>query len=105
MRRMVAARHPEQVRTLVAHEPPIFELLADRDYWRSVIEGVGDAFRTDALGYLFPDACVVRQEQRGGRRARRYRRADRALCVAAVHHGKSGHFWWKKMAINCKNSV
>src|SRR5262249_59794224 len=25
----LAARHPEQVRTLVAHEPPIFELLPD----------------------------------------------------------------------------
>src|SRR5690349_16890977 len=27
----LVARHPEQVRVLVAHEPPIFELLPDRD--------------------------------------------------------------------------
>jgi pimeloyl-ACP methyl ester carboxylesterase len=43
----LAARHPEQVRTLVAHEPPIFELLADRDYWRTVIQGVREAFRDE----------------------------------------------------------
>jgi pimeloyl-ACP methyl ester carboxylesterase len=41
----LAARHPEQVRILVAHEPPLFELLSDRDHWRTVIQGVEDAFR------------------------------------------------------------
>jgi len=40
----LAARHPEQVRTLVAHEPPLFELLPDRDYWRTAIRNVEDAF-------------------------------------------------------------
>jgi pimeloyl-ACP methyl ester carboxylesterase len=46
----LAARHPEQVRTLVAHEPPIFELLSDRDYWRAVIEDVRNAFIKDGPG-------------------------------------------------------
>jgi pimeloyl-ACP methyl ester carboxylesterase len=40
----LAARHPEQVRTVVAHEPPIFELLPDRDHWRAVMLDVEDTF-------------------------------------------------------------
>jgi pimeloyl-ACP methyl ester carboxylesterase len=43
----LAARHPEHVRTLVAHEPPIFEMLSDRDYWRTVIQDVRDAFHKE----------------------------------------------------------
>jgi pimeloyl-ACP methyl ester carboxylesterase len=46
----LAARHPEQVRTLVAHEPPLFELLSDRDHWRTVIRNVEEAFRRDGAG-------------------------------------------------------
>jgi pimeloyl-ACP methyl ester carboxylesterase len=45
-----AARHPEQVRALVAHEPPLFELLSDRDHWRTVIQGVEDAFLEEGPG-------------------------------------------------------
>jgi pimeloyl-ACP methyl ester carboxylesterase len=37
----LATRHPEQVRTLVVHEPPLFELLPERDHWRIVIRNVG----------------------------------------------------------------
>ncbi|GAA4572702.1 alpha/beta fold hydrolase [Planotetraspora kaengkrachanensis] len=40
----LAARHPGQVRVLVAHEPPLFDLLPDRDHWRAVIRDVEDAF-------------------------------------------------------------
>jgi pimeloyl-ACP methyl ester carboxylesterase len=40
----LAARHPEQVRTVVAHEPPIFELLPDRDHWRAVMRDVENTF-------------------------------------------------------------
>jgi pimeloyl-ACP methyl ester carboxylesterase len=46
----LAARHPEQVRALVAHEPPLFELLPDRDGWRAVIRDVEDTFATDGAG-------------------------------------------------------
>jgi pimeloyl-ACP methyl ester carboxylesterase len=46
----LAARHPDQVHTLVAHEPPIFELLPERDHWRTVIQGVEDAFLKDGPG-------------------------------------------------------
>ncbi|WP_344917782.1 alpha/beta hydrolase [Streptosporangium oxazolinicum] len=46
----LAARHPEQVRTLVSHEPPLFELLPDRDRWRAVIRDVEEAFATEGTG-------------------------------------------------------
>lgn len=46
----LATRHPEQVRTLVVHEPPLFELLPERDRWRTVIRNVEDAFRTEGAG-------------------------------------------------------
>lgn len=46
----LAARHPDQVRTLVAHEPPLFELLSDRDHWRTVIQDVEDTFGKEGAG-------------------------------------------------------
>jgi pimeloyl-ACP methyl ester carboxylesterase len=46
----LAARHPERVRALVAHEPPIFDLLPDRDHWRTVMGDVEDAFAKDGPG-------------------------------------------------------
>jgi pimeloyl-ACP methyl ester carboxylesterase len=41
----LVARHPEMVRVLVAHEPPLFELLPERDHWRGVIREVEAAYR------------------------------------------------------------
>ena len=46
----LAARHPEQVRTLVAHKPPVFEMLPNRDYWREVIKSVEDTFAKEGTG-------------------------------------------------------
>jgi RNA polymerase sigma factor (sigma-70 family) len=46
----LAARHPARVRTVVAHEPPIFELLPDRDHWRTVIRDVEDTFAKKGAG-------------------------------------------------------
>ncbi|MFF3444553.1 alpha/beta fold hydrolase [Streptosporangium sp. NPDC002721] len=46
----LAARHPEQVRVLVSHEPPLFELLPDRDRWRDVIRDVEEAFAKEGAG-------------------------------------------------------
>ncbi|HEU4946345.1 MAG TPA: alpha/beta hydrolase [Kribbella sp.] len=46
----LAARHREQVHTLVAHEPPIFDLLPNRDYWRTVIQDVVEKFATAGAG-------------------------------------------------------
>ena len=39
--------HPGQVRTLVAHEPPMIELLPDREQVRAQIEDTYDTYRAD----------------------------------------------------------
>ncbi|GAA0403248.1 alpha/beta hydrolase [Acrocarpospora corrugata] len=62
----LAARYPEHVRGLVAHEPPIFELLSDREYWRGVIDNVEKTFRSEgptAAGQVLGAAFA---EQGGG---------------------------------------
>ena len=42
----LVARHPELVRTLVSHEPPLMELLPDADHWRSVFREIDETYRT-----------------------------------------------------------
>ncbi|MEU6726972.1 alpha/beta hydrolase [Nonomuraea wenchangensis] len=46
----LAARRPELVRALVAHEPPLFELLPERDRWRALFQDVEDAFHKEGPG-------------------------------------------------------
>jgi pimeloyl-ACP methyl ester carboxylesterase len=46
----LAASHPEQVRTLVAFEPPLTELLPDRERWRAFYEDLHATYRSDGLG-------------------------------------------------------
>ena len=41
--------HPGRVRTLVAHEPPLLELLPDPDRHRADMDSIVDTFRTDGL--------------------------------------------------------
>jgi clorobiocin biosynthesis protein CloN7 len=43
----LAARHPDQVRALVAHEPPLLELLPDREQLRVAIDEICDIYRED----------------------------------------------------------
>ncbi|MET8157489.1 alpha/beta fold hydrolase [Sphaerisporangium sp. NPDC005289] len=45
----LATRHPELVRTLVAHEPPVFDLLPDRDHWRAVVDQVEKVFTEEGV--------------------------------------------------------
>ena len=42
----LVARHPELVRTIVAHEAPIVELLPDVEHWRSAYEEISETYRT-----------------------------------------------------------
>ena len=42
--------HPEQVGTLVAHEPPVIELLPDRAERRTEIQDIYDTYRTSGPG-------------------------------------------------------
>jgi pimeloyl-ACP methyl ester carboxylesterase len=45
----LVARRPELVRTLVAHEPPLFELLPDVNRWRAALAEIGEAYRTQGV--------------------------------------------------------
>ncbi len=45
----LAARHPERVGTLVAHEPPLFELLPDVERWRSGFADISDTYRAEGV--------------------------------------------------------
>jgi pimeloyl-ACP methyl ester carboxylesterase len=46
----LAASHPEQVRTLVAFEPPLTELLPDRERWRAFYAELHATYRSHGLG-------------------------------------------------------
>lgn len=46
----LAARHPERVQTLVAHEPPAMNLLADSACWRAAFQDVQATYRRDGVG-------------------------------------------------------
>jgi pimeloyl-ACP methyl ester carboxylesterase len=43
----LVARHPDLVRTLVAHEAPLMELLPDAAHWRSEFESVLNIYRAE----------------------------------------------------------
>jgi pimeloyl-ACP methyl ester carboxylesterase len=43
-------RHPGKVRTLIAHEPPVCELLPDADHIRAAVDQVEDAYRAHGPG-------------------------------------------------------
>ena len=46
----LVARHPEQVRTLVAHEPPLASILPDREAALAVTEAVHEAYERSGFG-------------------------------------------------------
>ncbi|MEV3925976.1 alpha/beta hydrolase [Actinomadura coerulea] len=46
----LAARHPGQVRALVAHEPPLLTLLPDAEHWEAVMADVERAYRDGGAG-------------------------------------------------------
>jgi pimeloyl-ACP methyl ester carboxylesterase len=45
----LVTRHPDRVGTLVAHEPPLLELLPDADRQRAATQDITDTFRTEGL--------------------------------------------------------
>jgi pimeloyl-ACP methyl ester carboxylesterase len=46
----LVAAHPEDVRTLVAHEPPTGQVLPDREAALAATEHIGETYRRDGLG-------------------------------------------------------
>jgi pimeloyl-ACP methyl ester carboxylesterase len=49
----LVARHPDKVRTLIAHEPPVCDLLPDAAQIRAAVDGVEDAYRSHGPGAAF----------------------------------------------------
>ncbi|MGH3467986.1 MAG: alpha/beta fold hydrolase, partial [Thermocrispum sp.] len=47
---VLAARHPEQVRTLVAHEPPSVSVLPDRAQQERAIRDIHDTYQRHGMG-------------------------------------------------------
>jgi pimeloyl-ACP methyl ester carboxylesterase len=45
----LVSRRPELVRTLVAHEPPLFELLPDADQWRAGFVDIDETYRAQGV--------------------------------------------------------
>jgi pimeloyl-ACP methyl ester carboxylesterase len=45
----LAARYPDQVKTLVAHEPPVMELLPDSARWRALTEEIMQTYESDGV--------------------------------------------------------
>ncbi len=46
----LVARHPEQVRTLVAHEPPLATVVPDREETLAVSEKIHETYKRDGFG-------------------------------------------------------
>ena len=46
----LVAKHPEQVRTLVAHEPPLASILPDRDGAMAVTQAISDTYQRRGFG-------------------------------------------------------
>jgi pimeloyl-ACP methyl ester carboxylesterase len=45
----LVTRHPDRIGTLVAHEPPLVELLPDAEQQRAAMQDVTDTFRSEGL--------------------------------------------------------
>jgi pimeloyl-ACP methyl ester carboxylesterase len=46
----LVARHPEDVRTLVAHEPPVAALVPDREFALAACRDIDETYRRDGMG-------------------------------------------------------
>lgn len=46
----LVARHPEDVRTLVAHEPPLASILPDRDAALAAVKAISDSYQRGGFG-------------------------------------------------------
>ena len=54
-----AARHGEQIRTLVAHEPPLATLLPDRENLCAAIQELRETYQRDGIGPAMANFIVL----------------------------------------------
>ena len=45
----LVARHPDLVKTFVAHEAPVMELLPDADRWRAIFDDISQTYRSEGV--------------------------------------------------------
>jgi pimeloyl-ACP methyl ester carboxylesterase len=87
----LVARHPEQVRVLVAHEPPAWELLPDAERERATRaqEDAENTFQRALLAGVVHVGCRRRLQEVRGTRGRRLRgsRARRGVGTAHIAEG------------------
>ena len=55
----LVAQHPDQVRTLVAHEPPLVAILPDRDAALAVMKGIADTYQRSGRGPAMAQFMMV----------------------------------------------
>ena len=60
--------HPDQIRTLVAHEPPVLELLPDRDQVRAQVDDIYETFRADGADNAMQKFMTFDSAMRSGSR-------------------------------------
>jgi pimeloyl-ACP methyl ester carboxylesterase len=58
----LATRHPELVSTLVAHEPPLMELLPDADRWRSAFVDIYETYLAQGVVPAMEKFAIVVEE-------------------------------------------
>ena len=57
----LVARHPEQVHTLVAHEPPSAQVLPDREPVLAACEGIHETYQREGFGPAMAEVHRARQ--------------------------------------------
>ena len=62
----LAAHHPDKVRTLIAHEPPVAELLPDAPQVRAAVDDIEDAYRAYGSGRGLGQVRLPRHARRAG---------------------------------------
>jgi pimeloyl-ACP methyl ester carboxylesterase len=55
----LVARHPDDVRTLVAHEPPLASLLPDREYALAAVDAIRESYQQRGFGAGMAHFIVV----------------------------------------------
>ncbi|MEV5559428.1 hypothetical protein AB0L44_37720 [Nonomuraea wenchangensis] len=58
-------RHPGRVRAVVAHEPPIPELLPDREHWRAAFQDIHDTYHRQGPGAAMQKFIVTVEGETG----------------------------------------